>query len=507
MKLKATLTAEQREIVLSQARCIHVHAFAGTGKTTVLTEYADARPDKRILYLAYNRTTAQEARAKFGRHVTCMTTHALAWHSHGKKFEHKLGNLRERHVMTALAVDPKLAHFVVKTVEAFLHSARDGLLEEHVPSFVPTSAKTEVLSRANRIWSWMCDVGRKDIPMPHDGYLKLYALSKPSLSSRYDIILFDEAQDANPVTADLIRRQRDRCTIVLVGDPHQAIYRFRGAVDALANADGATILPLTCSFRFGEEIALLNTVFLKLFKGETRQLLGLRKDAGDFLDVRREFPMTHLGRTNATVFRRAFRGLGRHRLHFVGGIESYAFDKLLDVHRLALRIKPIDPFYRSFDSVGELRAYAKTVMDKENIGLIRLTSAYGDEIPHLVDRVKAEAVCDQRDATLILSTTHKSKGLEFRQVKVADDDFEKLVTDDHGLRVMDTPELVEEANLHYVAMTRATHALIPSQEFGLALEPMVKEWRRQELPSHRQLPRAHDARRQVAAASRGRKNS
>ena len=502
MKLKATLTAEQREIVRCQATCIHVHAFAGTGKTTVLTEYAAARPNKRILYIAYNKTTAQEAKAKFGPHVACMTTHALAWRSHGKDFMHKLGNLRERHVMASLAVDPKLAHSIVKTVEAFLHSARDTLHEDHLPRFVHQSMRTAVLSSAGRLWARMRDANRMDVPMPHDGYLKLYALSKPSLSSRYDIILFDEAQDSNPVTADLVQRQRDRCTVVLVGDPHQAIYRFRGAIDALANADGATVLPLTWSFRFGEEIALLNTAFLRFFKGETRTLQGLRNDAGSFKDLRRDFPMTHLSRTNAMVFRRAFRNLDRHRLHFVGGVESYAFDKLLEVHRLAARIGPTDPFYRSFGSVEELKVYAKMVNDKENISLIRLMSAYGDEIPHLVDRVKAEAVREQRDATLILSTAHKSKGLEFRQVKVADDDFEQLVTDDHGLRVMDTPELIEEVNLHYVAMTRATHVLIPSQELGLALQPMINEWRRQEQPTSPPLVLAHHAGRQAKSAAR-----
>ena len=53
--------------------------------------------------------------------------------------------------------------------------------------------------------------------MPHDGYLKLFALSKPNLQ---DVLLFDEAQDTNPVTTGLLVAQAH--PIVIVGDPQHA---------------------------------------------------------------------------------------------------------------------------------------------------------------------------------------------------------------------------------------------------------------------------------------------
>lgn len=52
--LLSSLTAEQRGIVLSDVRAgevLTVLAFAGTGKTTCLRAYAQARPHLRILYL------------------------------------------------------------------------------------------------------------------------------------------------------------------------------------------------------------------------------------------------------------------------------------------------------------------------------------------------------------------------------------------------------------------------------------------------------------------------
>lgn len=43
----------------------------------------------------------------------------------------------------------------------------------------------------------MQNVQDKKVVMTHDGYLKLYQLSRPSLSY-YDCLLIDEAQDLTP---------------------------------------------------------------------------------------------------------------------------------------------------------------------------------------------------------------------------------------------------------------------------------------------------------------------
>jgi F-box protein 18 (helicase) len=59
-------TQEQQAVVSSHAKLLSVNAFAGTGKTTVLVDYARARPGRRILYLAFNRAVANEAKERFG---------------------------------------------------------------------------------------------------------------------------------------------------------------------------------------------------------------------------------------------------------------------------------------------------------------------------------------------------------------------------------------------------------------------------------------------------------
>ena len=63
------------------------------------------------------------------------------------------------------------------------------------------------------------------------------------LRERYRVVMVDEFQDTDPIQWEILRRAFvDRSTLILIGDPKQAIYAFRGAdvysyLDAVATAD------------------------------------------------------------------------------------------------------------------------------------------------------------------------------------------------------------------------------------------------------------------------------
>jgi superfamily I DNA/RNA helicase len=108
----------------------------------------------------------------------------------------------------------------------------------------------------------------KEIPATHSFYLKEFqlALYKGDIKLKYDFVLLDEAQDTNPVTIsifDLINADKK----VIVGDTHQQIYAFRGAVDALEKFNGDKYY-LTNSFRFNEMIGNIAIFFLRVWKNE-----------------------------------------------------------------------------------------------------------------------------------------------------------------------------------------------------------------------------------------------
>lgn len=155
--------------------------------------------------------------------------------------------------------------------------------------------------------------------MTHDGYLKLWQLSKPLLAS-FDAIFVDEAQDCTPAIMNIVLSQP--CGKIFVGDPHQQIYTFRGAVNALFTVPHTHVFYLTQSFRFGVEIAYVGATILDVCKRVRKKTLvggnhqsGIRGDA--------EGQVALLSRTNANVFDEAVRvteGEVPSRIHLIGGL-------------------------------------------------------------------------------------------------------------------------------------------------------------------------------------------
>ncbi|OPX18911.1 MAG: hypothetical protein BZ151_12040 [Desulfobacca sp. 4484_104] len=82
-----SLTDEQRAIIaaLPHHKSIKVYALAGTGKTTTLKAIAQAYPKAKMLYLAFNKAIADEAKSKFPPNVEVRTVHSLAF-SRGLSF-------------------------------------------------------------------------------------------------------------------------------------------------------------------------------------------------------------------------------------------------------------------------------------------------------------------------------------------------------------------------------------------------------------------------------------
>jgi superfamily I DNA/RNA helicase len=62
-------TEEQQAILDATGRVLLINARAGTGKTTTLRMIASAHPDRKILYLVFNRKAREEAAGRFPRNV------------------------------------------------------------------------------------------------------------------------------------------------------------------------------------------------------------------------------------------------------------------------------------------------------------------------------------------------------------------------------------------------------------------------------------------------------
>lgn len=484
------LTAEQAEIVTSKSRKLVVAARAGSGKTYTLVEYARQNPRVRMLYLAYNRAIRDEAVSKFPVNVDCKTSHQLAFFSCGKPLAGKLSaNLRLRDIATAAQSNNwTFARDVLDTLNAFMSSESDALCAEHFTrlddnknaSSKVVRYQMEVVDWAAQLWERMIDPNDK-FPATHDTYLKLFQLSQPRLSERYGAILFDEAQDSNPVTSAIVLNQS--CTLVIVGDPHQQIYRFRGANDAMSHpllAD-ADRMYLTHSFRFGPQVAFVANALLEL-KGETRPVVGQGGADEVLSSMAYETSERHTAYINRTVMgviadaiRSASHGL---KTYWVGGIEGYNITDLLDVYHLScgktgeIRNQRIKSEYRDY---GDYCAVAEATRDLEMLRTIKILDTYGD-IPACIDKLHQFAVKDEMEARVTVTTAHRSKGLEWDDVLLCDD-FPDFLSGD-----MDEDERNDEINLLYVACTRAMRRLYISSTMERVLNYVAALRRERQAP-------------------------
>jgi F-box protein 18 (helicase) len=489
------LTQEQKDIVscdLLPGQILKVIAFAGTGKTSTLVEYAKDRPHMRFLYIAFNKSVQNEARKKFPSNVTAKTSHAIAFRSHGYMHQDRLvTSFKPSLVKEVLGLDSfEDSKYTIDTLYNYLVSKDPKVSKWHIPYetriFYRQKQKAipDFIYLANRLGRIMCDVSDKKIGMLHDGYLKLYQLSKPILN--YDCILLDEAQDINPATSDFVLsqsqpdRKRKAASIILVGDSHQQIYSFRGAKDTLKKIESTNTMYLTRSFRFDNNVARVANLVLKNFKGEKRKLVGfpLNKETKPKWNSRH---YTVIARTNAAIFDEAVQLYDSRKIGFVGGISGYRFSTIKDVYHLnSNNYHKIDnQFIKSFDSYRDLNRYAEDTEDYELFSVFKIVGKYKSRIPYLVSRIKEQAV-DEKNAEVVLTTAHKSKGLEWNNIKILGD-FPSFI--EKGKIINPSSLESDEFNLVYVAMTRTKCRLIFDKES--TMPKFIQKFQKLEKKSHK----------------------
>lgn len=533
------LTGEQQMVLSHDIQSDHIvkiMAFAGTGKTTTLVKYAERRQDLRFLYVAFNKSVAKEAERRFPRNVACKTVHALAFREIGFRYQNakKLTNN-----MTPFSINQALSKgrggftkskIVMRTISTFLASADEDINVTHVPDHhitnshkvisISPSEKPRFVEDARSIWNEMKNVRSKSkhaFYMTHDGYLKLWQLSRPCLSHTYDVIFIDEAQDCTPAILDIMLSQG--CGKILVGDPHQQIYTFKGAINALDTVDHTHIFYLTQSFRFGPEIAYVGAAILKVTKNVQKILVG-GKQKGFVSDdnavaiadsVRRGVSQSRgkaaiLCRTNVTVFSEAVKVTDANpscRIHFVGGIQGLGLERTIDIWKIMQDSQKLeygqqyeakfikDPFLRVFAKKSDnpflaLKQYAEQTEDRELEAKLRIVEKYGKRLPQLVSRLKTCHEPDYLKADFIVGTVHKAKGMEFDTVMVTDD-FVRIPASRHNLHfyrnfVIDEVP-TDEWNLIYVAVTRAKSSLIISESIRRLLTLDGEYFLKSDMPS------------------------
>ncbi|CAF2805329.1 unnamed protein product [Rotaria sp. Silwood2] len=427
---KLLLTPEQEIIVchnLENRQTMKINAYAGTGKTTTLIAYAAKRMDESFLYIAYNKAIQTYAEKVFPPNVKCQTIHSLAYAKIGRQFEGYLGNLRIKSIVDIVNERSPIgekgrtinslyirARFVYNTLNNFIASADPQITDEHVDNS-SSSSSSESTADARCIWAIMKNVRDTRILMTHDGYLKLYQLSKPQIQL-YDCLFVDEAQDLTPVN-----------NFVLLG---------------CLDGRSASIDKVT-----KEQKAYLFRTNYNLFNCAVQLII----DKG----------LKHVG----------FVG-GKEAMGFDKILDVF-FLWLDPEERRKKNYQIKDSQLQSFSSFKTLEKFSQEVADGELLGKIKLVQFHGHSLIDKIKQLQEKSCSDINQAKIVLSTAHKAKGLEFPIVILADDFLPR--SSDLPLEQISLDEHRENLNILYVAATRATKELILNMDLFYLLYKMCRE--------------------------------
>lgn len=297
---------------------------------------------------------------------------------------------------------------------------------------------------------------------------------------KYDYVFVDEAQDLSAIQHEMVAKSvKMSGKIIAVGDPHQAIYGFRGAmVDSMEQMYSrfkAVPAKLTVCFRCSKAVVT-----------HVQKIVGDIQYPESAVDGKIELTRTPWGpwtfesgdaiicRNNAPLIGTAFRLIRN-------GVSCYMIGRDIGKGLTTLINKlcpnphtPLPEFHQKLhqwlsnerQTADAKRAPARRQKAEDKVECLDavLEHSGASDLPALHDAIRQ--LFSRETGKVTLSTGHKAKGLEFKRVFHLDSE---LI---YKFAEPDTWEYVQARNLHYVIDTRAQVYLryIQSDDYKNKLE-------------------------------------
>jgi DNA helicase-2/ATP-dependent DNA helicase PcrA len=421
-------------------RSFGLKARAGSGKTSTIHMMFAASP-RPGLCLAFNKKNADELSLKIGPYGATAATlnsigHRALLRAQGKvtldtkKFYQILDNLKiegSKEEIACLRQDYDLARnlgYVPRGTQGRSFVTADAL---------DIDSPLELLDRVIRESIRLGFRGLVD----YTDQIYLPACFNIPLP-RWPLVVIDEAQDLSYTQHELVRRSLEPGgQIIVVGDPAQAIYAWRGAsnssYDDLIAAHNLEILPLTVSFRCPHSVVEYARRYVPDFEAAPSAPSGTVRTIS-YLDT---VPAgsTYISRTNAPLIHMANTMLKR------GQIPNYIGRDFTTGLRLILRKYPtrdaVERWYSAEISAVRSETKRQKLEDRFE-ALMALFTANSNPLTIL------EHLKENPGAFATLTTVHKAKGLEWPDVI---------------LNLSCRWKSEQDANIAYVGITRAQQTL------------------------------------------------
>lgn len=466
-----------------------VTARAGTGKTTTILEAITRAPEEKVLVCAFNKEIQTELEKRLHRRgAEAKTLNALGYRfvrEHLKSCT--LDTIARAKQLQAACLPRSLPWELKKRVTDIAYKVREiAPHTDDVKSVVEVAVRFDLINAGGDDAIELCRYALDCVryACSPEGYSAgvidfadqiFLPLRCEWVRAIYDMVVVDEAQDMSEAQLELAQ---GACKLsgrmVLVGDDRQAIYGFRGAatdaLDTLKMALGAAELKLTVTYRCPKSVVALAQQIVPDFTAHEGAPEGAVLDVeasdiysaepGDFIVSRTNAPLAKLC---LGLLARGTRARIRGRDIGVGIRKLITASKARDVEGLLSWLSDYSEREQAKlarcvreGSMTEGQAESKGEDVHDTCELIRALAQETESFAAVEARCD-ELFTDTTGPAVVLSTTHKIKGLEADRVW--------MLTETYAPRAM-CSETTEGANLRYVAITRAKQTLCRVPKIG-----------------------------------------
>lgn len=474
-----------------------ISASAGSGKTYTIIKLLDYIPkDKKVLIVAFNRDIRQEIKAKVinagHKNVQVDTFHSLGYKILNANFNRLFVNTDPNEYKYSNYISNNISQ--LSTINTFRLGKQFSQYLSNIQNLVNfgrcyLSETVEDLDKVCERYGIICIADEKEVAvkvlewgekcLDEIDYTDMVwlpnTLHLDSKFYKYDWIIVDECQDLNMVEKDMLFTCRRMGTRMLFfGDKAQAIYSFSGAdseaFDNLRELEDTIQLPLSISYRCPKKIVeyvhyLVPTIEYdkkNKIKGEIIENANLSdvKD-GDMILCRNNAPIAKiyiellrngvktkiLGKDYSANLSKTIKNTKEELLNVdlsMQGVFSKLYDIFYDLVETTMHKQNI--------TKEEALTSSSIIAKLDEIKVLEILSEGLTTSKELQERIK-DIFTDNKESGIILSTIHKSKGLESPNVYIA---CKSLMPSKTAKQPW---EIEQENNLIYVAYTRTKNKL------------------------------------------------
>tara|TARA_Y100001973_G_C5181492_1_gene325196 strand:- start:308 stop:1837 length:1530 start_codon:yes stop_codon:yes gene_type:complete len=444
---------------------IFVYAGAGTGKTYTIVE--GAKLVENAAFLCFNKSIANELKERLPANTYAATFHSLGFAAfrQNSPVKVKVNNNKVRDIIEAkhgrVSFSWPLSKLISQMKGAMIEPTDIRSIKKLIDTYNIEFEEGDEVKAIKDIPRVMKQCLHEMHHVDFDDMIWIPIMMDWPMKT-YDVLFVDEAQDFNEMQRRLILKCVNGGRCIVVGDPNQAIYGFRGADSnsmdifrqQLENKERDVCqFPLTLSWRCPNNVVSEANRYVKDFYAKEDAADGNVKVGATFKPKDEDMVLCRYNAPLIGAFyelisqQKKARILGRDMSKgLTNWVKKISRDNSLDVRKFK-RLLHID-FKSNYDKLvkNEKLNQANNLEDKYEC--LSIISDNCLNVGEIINEIKT--IFDNQKEGVVLSTVHKAKGLEANDVYI-------LATD--RMPHPKATNMEEERNICYVAITRAKENL------------------------------------------------